>query len=93
MPWEIKILVLKIKIRSWTGIQTWNLQISILALYHLSYPGSVDGTDLNFSPESNAMILFVITCQFDVIESDYIWNTRVTLHVWTVIQFYFVMDV
>jgi hypothetical protein len=32
-----------------------DFQISSLALYHLSYPGSIDGTGLNFSPENNAM--------------------------------------
>ena len=36
-------------------IRNSNLQISSLALYHLSYPGSIDGTGLNFSIESNAM--------------------------------------
>ena len=40
----------KKKIWSWTGI--WILD---LALYYLSYPGSIDGTDLKFSLESKAM--------------------------------------
>ena len=37
----------KRKIRTWTGIWTLDLQISSLALYHPSYPGSIDGTGLN----------------------------------------------
>ena len=43
------------KIRNWTRIWTSDLQISSLPFYHLSYPGSIDGTCLNLSLESNAM--------------------------------------
>ena len=53
----------KRKIRSWTGIRTSDLQISSLALQNLSYPGSIDGTGLNLSLESNAM-LGVVVCGF-----------------------------
>ena len=45
----------KRKIRTWTGIRISDFYISVLALYHLSYPGSIKDTDLNFSLESNAM--------------------------------------
>ena len=33
-------------------------QISCLALYHLSYPGSIDSTGLNLPLESNAIQVF-----------------------------------
>ena len=45
----------KIKIWTWVRIQTSDLQISTLALYHSSYLCSIDGTGLNLSLESNAM--------------------------------------
>ena len=45
----------KRKIRTWTGIWTSDLQISSLALYHLSYPGLIDGTGLNLPLEMNAI--------------------------------------
>ena len=38
----------KRKIRSWTEIWTSDLQISSLALYHLSYSGSIDCTGINY---------------------------------------------
>ena len=34
------------KIRTWIEIQTLDLQICSLAPYHLSYPGSINGTGL-----------------------------------------------
>ena len=40
-------------IRIWSGIQASDFHISSLALYHLSYPGSIDGTGLNIPFESN----------------------------------------
>ena len=48
------------KIRTWTGILPLDLQISSLALYHLSYPDSVNSIGQNLSLESNGMqgILF-----------------------------------
>ena len=46
---------LKIKIRTWTGIQSSDLQISNLALYHLIYPDSIDDAGLNLSLENNFM--------------------------------------
>ena len=49
MPWEITVLHFK------RNIQTLDFQISRLALYYLSYPGSIDDTGLNLSLESNAM--------------------------------------
>ena len=49
----------KRKIWTWTGIWASDLQISSLAHYHLSYLVSIDGTGLNFSLESNAMLYFV----------------------------------
>ena len=36
---ESIIFKLKRKVRTWTGTLTSDLQISSLALYHLSYPG------------------------------------------------------
>ena len=45
------VLDFKTKIRSWTGNWTFDFQISRLALYHLSYPVSIDGTSLNLSLE------------------------------------------
>ena len=50
--WEFKF---KRNIRTWTRIWTSDLQICSLALYHLNYPGSSDGTGLNLSHESNVM--------------------------------------
>ena len=50
-----RVFKFKRKIRTWTGNWTSDLQISSLALYYLSYPGSLDGTGLNLSPKSNAM--------------------------------------
>ena len=38
------ILDFKRKIRTWTGIQTSDLQISRLTLYYLSNPGSIGAT-------------------------------------------------
>ena len=49
VPWEITISDIERKIR------ISDLRISSLALYHLNYPGSIDGTGLNLSLESNAM--------------------------------------
>ena len=46
---------LKRKILTWTGIRASDLQISSLAVYHLRYIGSIDGTALNIQPESNVM--------------------------------------
>ena len=37
-----------------TGIWTSDLQIYSLELYHLNYPGSIEGIGLNLSFESNA---------------------------------------
>ena len=37
------------------------LQISSLAIYHLSYPGSIDGTGLNIPLENNGM-QHVVVC-------------------------------
>ena len=45
----------KRKIRTCTGILTSDLQISSVALCHLSYPGSIDGKGLNFPLECNAI--------------------------------------
>ena len=45
-PVKIKISDFKI---TWTDNQTLDLQISSLALYQLSYPGSVDSAGLNNS--------------------------------------------
>ena len=45
----------KSKIQTWIGIRISGLQISSLAIYYLSYLGSIDGTGLNLSLESNAM--------------------------------------
>ena len=46
---------------TWTDIRTSDLQISSLALYQLSYPGSIDGTGLNLSLESDA-VQGVVVC-------------------------------
>ena len=51
MHCQITILDFKRKIRTWTGIQTSDLQISNLELYYLGYPGSIDGVSLNLSLE------------------------------------------
>ena len=54
--WLVKFkFKFKTRILVWIRIQISDLQISSLALYHLSYPGSIDDTGLNFSLESNAM--------------------------------------
>ena len=58
----INNLKFKRKIQTWTGIQTSDLQISSLAFYHLSYPGSIDGTGLNLLLESKAIqVLWSVT--------------------------------
>ena len=41
---EVLQFRLKRQIRTWSGIWTSDLQIYSLALYYLSYPGSIDGT-------------------------------------------------
>ena len=58
------ILDFKINIRRWTEIQTSDLQISILALYNLNYPSSINSIGENISLESNALQGFVV---FDTI--------------------------
>ena len=49
-----RVFKFKRKIRTWTGNWTSDLQISGLAIYHLSYPDSIDGTGLKLPLESNA---------------------------------------
>ena len=41
--------------QTWTGIWISDLQISSLELYHLSYPDSINRTDLSLRLESNAI--------------------------------------
>ena len=55
MTWKITILHIKRKIWAWIGIRTLDLQTSNLALYDLSFPGSIRSTSLNLSLESPAM--------------------------------------
>ena len=43
------------------GFQPWTSISLAFMLYHLSYPGSIDGTGPNFSLESNA-IQGVVVC-------------------------------
>ena len=50
--------------QTWTKIWTSVLQISSLVLYHLSYPGSIDGASPNFSLESNDMQDIVVCDTF-----------------------------
>ena len=57
---EEQILYFKRKIRTLTGIRNSDLQNSCLALHHLGYPTSNNGTGLNLSLESNAMKGIVI---------------------------------
>ena len=47
------ILGFQRKIPTWTRIQDSQLQISSLALYHLSHPDSIDVTGTKPSPGSN----------------------------------------
>ena len=46
---RITVLDFKRKILSWTRIRTLDLHTSRLVLYHLTHPGSIDGTGLNIS--------------------------------------------
>ena len=43
------------------GFETQTFELSSLALYYLSYPGSIDGTGPNFFLENNA-IKCVVVC-------------------------------
>ena len=50
------LLDLRIKIWTWTGIQTSDLRISSPALYHLSYPGSPGSLQSNSPLEMDATL-------------------------------------
>ena len=73
-------------------IWTSDLQISSLALYHLNYPGSIDGTALNLLLENNAIqalwscdtichnltkeLTFVLLIYCDIFKSNWQVNTN-----------------